>query len=185
MYKHCNTEDSARRQRQLEQCLLELMKENPYNSITIGQLCQHAGVSRKSFYRYFGSKDGCLHALLDHTIMDGAAYFTPDNGADLSQLAFCTRIFEFWQKQTTLLDVLEKNSLSLQLLQRIVRHILVEEPDYARFLGIPQNYVMEHVVYHIGGLMGLVLTWHHEGHPKSAEQMGQILYQLTNKEVKQ
>ena len=89
MYKHCTTEESAHRQRQLEQNLLELMAEQPYSGITINQICDLAGISRKSFYRYFGSKDGCLHALLDHTIMDGAAYFTPDNGADLSQLAFC------------------------------------------------------------------------------------------------
>ena len=49
MYKHCNTEDSARRQRQLEQYLLELMEDVPYSGITIGQICQQAGISRKSF----------------------------------------------------------------------------------------------------------------------------------------
>lgn len=183
MYKHCNTEDSARRQRQLEQCLLELMKENPYNSITIGQLCQHAGVSRKSFYRYFGSKDGCLHALLDHTIMDGFAYYMPENRIARFDLTVCTRIFEFWQQQTPLLDVLEKNSLSLQILQRTVRYILEEEPDYVRYMGISPDCLMEHAVYSVGGLMGLILTWHHEGYPKSAAQMGQILHQLTSKEA--
>lgn len=181
MYKHCNTEDSARRQRQLEQCLLELMKENPYNSITIGQLCQHAGVSRKSFYRYFDSKDGCLHALLDHTIMDGFAYYMPENQIARFDLTVCTRIFEFWQQQTPLLDVLEKNSLSLQILQRTVRYILEEEPDYARFMGISPDYVMEHIIYHIGALKGLIITWHHGGYRKTAAQMGQILYQLANR----
>ena len=51
MYKHCTTEESAQRQRQLEQCLLELMADTPYSAITIGQICQQAGISRKSFYR--------------------------------------------------------------------------------------------------------------------------------------
>lgn len=179
MYKHCNTEDSARRQRQLEQCLLELMEEFPFSAITIGQICEQAGISRKSFYRYFDSKEGCLFALLDHTIMDGASYYMPDDGLDLSGPDFCTRICEYWQKQTPLLDALEKNGQSIQLLQRIVRYILVEEPDYARYMDIPQEYVMEHVVYNIGGLMGLILTWHHEGYQKSAAQMGQVLYRLT------
>ncbi len=179
MYKHCNTEDSARRQRQLEQCLLELMAETPYSRITIGEICDHAGVSRKSFYRYFDSKDGCLHALLDHTIMDGAGYYIPDGKSDFSGSDVCIRICEYWQHQTPLLDALEKNGLSLYLLQRIVRYILEEEPNYARYMGIQQDRVMEHIVYHIGGLMGLILTWHHEGYRKTATQMGQILYQLT------
>ena len=41
MYKHCNTEDSARRQRQLEQCLLDMMTDLPYSNITISQICDH------------------------------------------------------------------------------------------------------------------------------------------------
>ena len=178
MYKHCNTEESARRQRQLEQCLLELMAEIPYTGITIGQVCEHAGVSRKSFYRYFDSKDDCLHALLDHTIMDGAAYYMPDSDAAQFNLSLCIRIFEYWQQQTTLLDALEKNNQSLQILQRIVRYILTEEPEYARYMGIAQSDVMEHVVFTVSGVMGLVLTWHHEHYRKSAAQMGELLYQL-------
>ena len=70
MYKHCNTEESAQRQRQLEQCLLVLMKERLLPQITIGDICEQAGISRKSFYRYFSSKDGALHALIDHTLLD-------------------------------------------------------------------------------------------------------------------
>ena len=179
MYKHCNTEESAHRQRQLEQCLLELMADIPYDQITISQICEQIGISRKSFYRYFDSKEGCLHALLDHTIMDGSSYYmsgTDDSGSDLS---FFTRIFEYWQNQTLLLNGLEKNGQSLQLLQRTVRYILTEEPNYAQYMGIPQDHVMEHIVFTVGGLMGLVLTWHHEHYQKTAEQMGMVLYQMT------
>ena len=177
MYKHCNTEESARRQRQLEQCLLELMVDSPYCGITIGQICQQAGVSRKSFYRYFDSKDGCLHALLDHTIMDASTYYLSDENPDDRQL-FCTRIFEFWYRQTPLLDALERDGQSLQLLQRMIRYILEEEPEYARYMGISQYDVMEHIVYTVSGVMGLVLTWHHTRYQKTAAQMGEVLYQL-------
>ena len=182
MYKHCNTEDSARRQRQLEQCLLELMAEVPYSAITIGQICERCGISRKSFYRYFDSKDGCLHALLDHTIMSGAAYFIPGARRDQFGLSQCIRIFEYWQQQTLLLDVLEKNGQSLQILQRIIRYILTEEPEYARYMGIAQSDVMEHVVFTIGGVMGLVLTWHHDGFQKTSAQMGELLYHMIQRE---
>lgn len=179
MYKHCNTEESAYRQRQLEQSLLELMEDFPYKAITIGQICDQVGISRKSFYRYFNSKDGCLFALLDHTIMDGTGYYMPEGSLDFTGVDFCVRYCEYWQKQTPLLDALEKNGLSLHLLQRMVRYIFVEEPAYAQYMGIPQDDVMEHIVYHVGGLMGLILTWHHNGYQKTAAEMGRILHRLT------
>ena len=179
MYKHCTTEESAQRQRQLEQYLLELMADTPYTAITIAQICERANISRKSFYRYFDSKEGCLHALLDHTIMNGSAYYLPEAADQDSGLLFCIRVFEYWKIQTPLLNALEKNALSLQLLQRIVHYILTEEPQYAQHMGISPDFMLEHVTYTVGGLMGLVLTWHHEGYKKTAAQMGQILYHMT------
>ena len=178
MYKHCNTEESARRQRQLEQCLLELMADIPYANITVGQICDTAGLSRKSFYRYFDSKDGCLQALVDHAIMDVSSYCIADSAEDFSDPDFCVHIFEYWQRQTALLDALTANGVTLLLLQRIIHYILTEELDYARYMGIPQNSLMEHVVFTVSGVMGLVLTWHHEGYAKTARQMGELLYQM-------
>lgn len=181
MYKHCNTEEGAIRQRQLEQYLLELMAAQSYPQITIGQICEQAGISRKSFYRYFDSKEGCLHALLDHAIMDGSTYYLPESNNGDPNLSFYCRIFEYWKMQTPLLDALERNGQSLQLLQRMVRYILVEEPEYARLMGISDHDLMEHVVYSVGGTMGLILTWHHDGCQKTPEQMGALLYQMTRR----
>lgn len=183
MYKHCTTEESAQRQRQLEQCLLELMADTPYSGITIGQICQQAGVSRKSFYRYFDSKDGCLHALLDHVIIGGYTYYMTDSDTIYEDLSLCVRFFEYWQQQTQLLDVLERNNQSLLLAQRMVRYLLEGEPEYAHFMGIPPSDVMEHVVYTVSGTMGMVLAWHHAHYPKTAAQMGNILYRLMQRQA--
>ena len=53
MYKLCKTEQSAMRQRQLEQGLLQLMQTKRYEEISISDLCQRMGMPRKTFYRYF------------------------------------------------------------------------------------------------------------------------------------
>ena len=70
MYKLCKTEQSAARQRQLEQGLLQIMQTQQYEDISISDLCDRLGIPRKSFYRYFSSKDGALMALIDHTLME-------------------------------------------------------------------------------------------------------------------
>ena len=70
MYKLCKTEQSAARQKELEQGLLAAMSVQNYEEITISDLCKKMNIPRKSFYRYFTSKEGALHALLDHTILE-------------------------------------------------------------------------------------------------------------------
>ena len=70
MYKKCATEASAARQRQLEQGLLAAMSKRRYEEITVSDLCEELGIPRKSFYRYFSGKEGALHALIDHTILE-------------------------------------------------------------------------------------------------------------------
>ena len=70
MYKMCKTEQSARRQRELELGLLEAMKTQRYEDISISELCGTLGIPRKTFYRYFDSKDGALYGMIDHTLLD-------------------------------------------------------------------------------------------------------------------
>ena len=70
MYKICHTEESTRRQRILEQGLLDALAKQSYEKIALTDLCQKLGVPRKTFYRYFPTKEDCLLALIDHTLAD-------------------------------------------------------------------------------------------------------------------
>ena len=60
MAKTCVTEKTAQRQEWIEQGLLELMKENGFDQITVSELCRHLGLSRRSFYRYFRDLEDVL-----------------------------------------------------------------------------------------------------------------------------
>ena len=68
MYKLCKTERSALRQKEIESALLEIIKKKPYNDVTITELCDKLEMPRKTFYRYFESKDDALYALIEHTL---------------------------------------------------------------------------------------------------------------------
>ena len=58
MYKLCKTEQSANRQRQLEEGLLQIMLTRHFEEVSVSELCDQLQIPRKSFYRYFSSKDG-------------------------------------------------------------------------------------------------------------------------------
>ena len=177
MYKLCKTEQSARRQRRLEEGLLSAMKQRRYEEITISDLCDQLQIPRKSFYRYFSSKDGALHALLDHTLLEfqqTTGIFTDRAGYDNSQHAL-ERYFEFWLERRQLLDALEKSNLSGLLVQRAVNQALSEHAISALMLPEPLRSVRSQAIsFAICGLMSMVLSWHHDGCAQSPRQMAQI-----------
>ena len=70
MYKLCKTEQSAKRQREIEGALFDLLMKKSYSDITVTEICDVLSMPRKAFYRYFDSKDDTLYALIEHTMAE-------------------------------------------------------------------------------------------------------------------
>lgn len=178
MYKLCKTEQSAQRQRQLEDGLLEAMQTQRFEDISISDLCDQMGVPRKSFYRYFSSKDGALHALIDHRFLEYEIHSnisSKDKGADLLQLIW---FFEYWHSQKKLLDALVRSGLSSVLVERALKFF--EESGALEFQTrrVPKNFLTVANTFVICGLISLVLQWHRSGFresPGTMAEMTQIL----------
>ncbi len=178
MYKLCKTEQSAQRQRQLEDGLLEAMLQQRYEDISISDLCDQLGVPRKSFYRYFASKDGALHALIDHRFLEfemKGSSFLGEKDAHRLQLVW---FFEYWRSQKKLLDALARSGLSGVLAERAMS--LTEGNDLFEFQTRrgPKNFQQVAGTFVICGLMSLVLQWHHDGFQESAKTMAEMTHIL-------
>lgn len=183
MYKLCKTEQSASRQRALEAGLLEAMGTHRYEEISISDLCDAMAVPRKSFYRYFSSKDGALHALLDHTLMEYESY-TPSHHAGEPRTLHrdLERFFLFWVKNKRLLDALARSDMSGVLIERAIAHALSETVMPKRFLPQDTKEVQKQITtFGVCGLMSMVLTWHREGYAKDAGEMAEIAARLLGK----
>lgn len=180
MYKLCKTEQSAARQRQLEEGLLLTMSAMRYEDITVSDLCGRIGVPRKTFYRYFDSKDGALHALLDHTLMQyegfNAVYLFGEARTLQRELE---QFFQFWVLHKDLLDALDKSDISGMLIERAISHALSDTVMPKRFLPKDSLEMQKHItMFGVCGLMSMVLTWHHDGYPQSAAQMARVAARL-------
>lgn len=177
MYKLCKTEQSAQRQRRLEEGLLNAMKQRRYEEITISDLCDQMQIPRKSFYRYFTSKDGALHALLDHTLLEfqqKTGLFTEGVGYDNSQQSL-ELYFDFWLEQRGLLDALVKSNLSGLLVQRAVNQALSEYQVPLYMIPPELRSVRGQAIsFAICGLMSMVLSWHRDGYSQSPREMAAI-----------
>lgn len=176
MYKLCKTEQSAQRQRSLEEGLLAAMKTKRYEEITISDLCSQMEIPRKSFYRYFSSKDGALYALIDHTLLDFEHQIGILTGDTLGNVALDLRnFFTFWQERRQLLDALERSGLSGVLVQRAISQAQNEFVP-TRPMTKPENKAMQYhtITFAICGLMSMVTRWHRSGYSESAVEMAQI-----------
>lgn len=180
MYKLCKSEQSAARQRQLELGLLEVMSAKRYEDITVSELCDFLKIPRKSFYRYFSSKDGALHALIDHTMLDyegfNAVYTHGERRTPERELQ---QFFLFWVEHKQLLDALSKSGMSGTLVERAMGYSASDAIATSRFLQDETLFARQQVMlFCISGLMSMVLTWHHNGYTRSAEQMAAIAARL-------
>lgn len=171
MYKFCKTEQSFQRQRELEQGLLAMMAYQRFEEISVSDLCDRMGIPRKSFYRYFSSKDGALHALLDHTIMEFYDTGSIEGLRGGTPTGDLERFFLFWKNHKKMLEAVLRSNLSGMLVERAVSLAKQEElmPGYVReWEGAMKDVAMSFVVC---GLMSMVLQWHKEGYRIPKEQM--------------
>lgn len=175
MYKICYTEESTRRQRALEQGFLEAMSRQPYKDITLIALCRQLNVPRKSFYKYFPTKQDCLLALIDHTLIDcnNVALAGWDGGHTLDGHAQL-RFFRFWKEHSAFLDAIRDNDFQDLLMERMT--LLVDRMQEAM---PPRAFAAAQVEYFVAyGLMAAMLRWYRHGFPCPPEEMGEAFNKL-------
>lgn len=168
MYKICHTEESSQRQRQLEQGLLEALKYQSYEKITLTELCRCLQVPRKTFYRYFPTKDDCLLALIDHTLSDcNDTALGGWNGQTALDRQALLRFFCFWQEHAAFLDAVGANGFRYLLLDRTTAIVdrMKENAPACSFARDQVEYFIAH------GLMTTVLRWHSHGFLSTPEEM--------------
>ena len=182
MYKLCKTEQSANRQHELEAGLLSVMATKRYEEISVSDLCGQLGIPRKSFYRYFSSKDGALQALIDHTLMDFEAFPTGmPSGEMRSAQQELERFFRFWHQQKPLLDALQRSDLGGILIERSISYAISGLLLPRRFLPYDDQEVQKQVtMFAVCGLMSMILSWHQGGYAQPVAQMARLAVRLVS-----
>lgn len=180
MYKLCKTEQSARRQRELEEGLLRAMSSSHYEQISVSDLCEQCGIPRKAFYRYFSGKDGALYALIDHTLLQYEGFRLSNSAMELrSYQTDLEHFFQFWMQQKALLDALKRSNISGVLVTRAIEHAMSDVGMPVRYLPQQDRTARRHaVIFGVCGLLSMVLDWHETGYEMSTKEMSVIAAKL-------
>lgn len=176
MYKICRTEKSLARQRELENGFLEYMESVSFFAIEITDLCRYLDIPRKTFYRYFGSREDALNALLDHRLMDMNRVIEENTLQEKGSLRQdVIRFFLYWKAQQRFLDILMRNNLGVNLMSRAMLQPNLSA-RLSEYLDQNRNPGKEYTVsFLVSGMMSILLQWHMSGYKNSPEELADII----------
>jgi len=164
MYKLCKTEQSARRQKEIEQALYRALEKKNYADITITELCLTLKMPRKTFYRYFDSKDDALYALIEHTMLE---YQNLDPKSNAGQRTLHNEIrmfFEFWYQKREFLDTLTKNSMLDKVIEVSVNLPIKDLVSLSKFLPDDTEWARGRIFkFAVCGLITSMIDWYRDG----------------------
>lgn len=180
MYRRCTLEKAVLTQKRYEECLLELMKEKSYEEITINDICERMGTSRKSFYHFFKNKQGCILALIDRLFYEFADYRIPE-GTDLR--GYPPRLIRqmLYQLETReVMELLIRNNLFGLLDERLI--VLIKE-NVEHNGGLKDTYEEDAIIFYLCGVMGIRYNWHNSGYKRSIYEVADSICRLATPEM--
>lgn len=142
-------------ERRFINALLSLMREKSYDSITISDLSNEAGYDRRTYYRYFQTKDDILKLYCYYLLKELIDIL--QSLEDLNFQSGTLGYFRFWQSHLDLLFLLRNHKLlhTLGDLQESMLYQFVEAKVSDQSLPLSQYAFC----YTAGGLWRVICYW--------------------------
>ena len=167
----------------LQDALIGLMKEKPFQDIQITELTARAQVSRPAFYLHFLSKEDLLLSHVDVIFDEFHAEISREIArGNIDRKRFSLMLFQYWERYAETLRMViqaENPDILLERLKEYVGVIMKEVAAKTRKPSIDPRLQELIVGYVAGGAYMLLTQWISNNMPFSAEQMGLLFYELT------
>ena len=153
-----------------------LMFRKDYDSITVKEICEKAGISRMSFYRYYNKKDDIFVNYCDERFEE--FYESIHSMKDISVHDFTLKMFQFIYKYKRQIKVLKKANREFMLLDQL--------NSYAKFIlsNMKDNDEVEKknnpllAPFIAGGLFNVLMIWVDSEKQASPEEINDMLYSI-------
>ena len=172
MYLNCITEKTANQQKRFEDALIQLMKGKDIEKISVVEICEAAGITRRIFYRLFETKQDCLVSAIDHKILASESYKSKTGRRGFHQ------ILEFIREEHDFFSVLSGGNHVGLFMNRVMEYMNKENTHVKRLMGVYGRAEQELLVFNISGFAGLIFYWGATNYEKSIEEMADMLVLL-------
>ncbi len=173
---------------QIDQALLSLLKEIPFQKITVNLLCKTALINRSTFYKYYTDKYDLLDRYLDRILQEFQEHVNVDfvitdpeqTDDEFYQSPFkALTAFLFTKKEEYLIlwnASIERhpyNEMADLIYTQILQKLLSAYPD----LSQKQVYCELYAQLFSSNIMTLVRWWLTNAHTVSAEEVQKIMHE--------
>ena len=158
--------------------LLSLMKKKLYQDITVQELSEAAQYDRRTYYRYFNSKEDILRLYCSHILGEMAVMMKREKF--LTVRAEIIAYFTFWGKYIPFLRLLQQNNL-LHFLEDeqdelFYHHVgLSVQPDIPQQLESAPPLSKYAFYFTSGGLWNTLVHWIKEEPRRVPEEMAEFI----------
>jgi AcrR family transcriptional regulator len=158
----------------LETALLDLMRTEDFAEITIQEIAYRAGLSRRTFYRNFTSKEEILEGCFDRIWAGYRERIVPE--LDLSLPNITRVLFTHMQTCQDILLTVNRHNL-LPLFQARVDVLLPQAFHEARgeVSSLSEETLRYALAFSAGGFMRILILWLNDGCRKSPDEMATIV----------
>lgn len=176
MYKECKTSQSANRQIGIAQTLSEMMLTHPYEEISVSELCKKADIPRKSFYRYFDTKDDTFNFLVDKMLLECDTLIEKGRTLELEiSKELLAQRFRYFKEHKNLIGAIANNRLSIPTIQRVCETVVTQMTDFGASVSMEERMKIAMVT---SVIFAIIMSWHHSGYETPCDELANMTYQL-------
>lgn len=151
----------------MAQALLLLLRDMPYERVTVGAITKKAGVDRSTYYRHFDTKEAVVRYYYNSILRECRELFLRKKTTDF-HIYIRTRFEVLYAHKEDLLN-LHRAGLSYLLLD------VMMERFHQRAMSSPEPVEKQfRTSYHLGGIYNNMLLWFSHGMTESPEQMTEM-----------
>ena len=166
----------------LRDSLVELMKTKPITKITIKELCENADINRSTFYSHNSNQYDLLNSIEEETLSwaKKSISYLMDKHDIQETKNILLEMFKSIKENSQHLQVLMSEKGDIDFQKRLFA-LIYEECGINLAAGEHKDKDMNesYFVFVVNGSVGLIQHWLKNGMTKSAEEMADIIYQLT------
>lgn len=155
----------------ITESLIELMKTNEFEDITIKDITQLAEVNRSTYYRNFKSKEDIIKYRIESIMDEYLEEF--ESKEDKTKETYIQTILETFLKHGKFLKIIHKQNQSYILQKVLVNYF----NDVLKDTGKKERY---QVYYHIGGIYNFIICWIENDMEDKPECLARIGAEITS-----
>lgn len=179
MYQGTNPK-ALQSMKRIEDALVRLMQDTPYESVSVTAICKEAGISRPTFYKNFDDKDEVISNIFNKTFERAKENFHTEDAMEISD---AVRLFvaEFENKEAFVRML--SNDRLFSLFQKGLSESLSGETSAVENETWTQERLAYLHAFYSGGLACLLLHWGRQENPLSIDDLENLAAGLVDGSV--